>query len=74
MTVGPGTVGDILEHKHARIARRQWLQKNKPSLNQLIRWENDGGCEAACPEGCWVEPDGYCEHGHPSWLRLFRMI
>ena len=34
MTVGPGTVGDILEHKHARIARRQWLQKNKPS--QLV--------------------------------------
>lgn len=23
---------------------------------------------ACCDEGCEVEPDGYCEHGHPSVL------
>lgn len=26
---------------------------------------------AAATDGCQVEPDGVCEHGHPSWpLRL----
>ena len=23
---------------------------------------------ACCSEGCEVEPDGHCEHGHPSVL------
>ena len=23
---------------------------------------------ACCTSDCWVEPDGYCEHGHPSVL------
>lgn len=32
---------------------------------QEMEWER-GGCEAT--DGCWVEPDGYCEHGHLSWL------
>lgn len=31
--------------------------------------DDAGGCDAT--DGCWVEPDGTCEHGHPSWaLRL----
>ena len=40
----------------------------QPSLEQLMEWEREGGCEAACPEGCWVEPDGKCPHGFKSWL------
>jgi hypothetical protein len=39
----------------------------KPSIEQLKEWNSDGGCEAS--DGCWVEPDGICEHGHVSWLR-----
>ena len=35
-------------------------------LEQLQEWEADGGCEAT--DGCWVEPDGHCEHGEPSWM------
>jgi len=27
---------------------------------------NRGHCEAT--DGCMVESDGTCEHGHPSWL------
>ncbi len=34
-----------------------------PGLEQLAEWESEGGCEAT--DGCWVEPDGVCEHG---WL------
>ncbi len=29
---------------------------------------------ACCSQGCEVEPDGYCEHGHPSVLLYNGMI
>ena len=32
----------------------------------------DSGCEAT--DGCWVEPDGICSHGHPSWLLRMGLI
>jgi len=45
----------------------------QPSLEQLMEWESqDGSCEAT--DGCWVEPDGHCEHGYPSWLRYLGYI
>ena len=43
-----------------------------PDLEMLREWGNDGGSEAL--DGCWVEPDGYCEHGYPSWLIALGMI
>lgn len=44
-----------------------------PSMETLEEWNNDGGCETVgC--GCWVEPDGTCEHGRPSWLMAMGMI
>ena len=45
-----------------------------PDIQTLARWEAEGGCEAACPHACWVEPDGYCPHGHPSWLIVLGLI
>jgi hypothetical protein len=39
-----------------------------PAIETLMEWEAEGGCEAACPYGCWVEPDGMCPHDNPSWL------
>lgn len=29
-------------------------------------------CETS--DGCLVEPDGICEHGHPTWARRFGFI
>lgn len=29
---------------------------------------------ACCSEGCEVEPDGHCEHGHPSVLLAMGVI
>lgn len=29
---------------------------------------------ACCDSHCLVEPDGYCEHGHPSVLLELRLI
>jgi hypothetical protein len=42
------------------------IKVKKPSMATLEQWNNDCGCEAI--DGCWVEPDGYCSHGYPSWL------
>ena len=44
----------------------------KPTLEELQEWEYEGGCEAT--DGCWVELDGTCPHGHVSWLLYLRMI
>lgn len=38
----------------------------KPSIGQIMEWESEGFCEAT--DGCRVEPDGTCEHGHKSWM------
>ena len=43
-----------------------------PSDRTLIHWENEGYCEAT--DGCRVEPDGTCPHGHRAWLLQLGMI
>jgi hypothetical protein len=45
---------------------------DQPSLADLMEWDERGGCEAT--DGCWVEPDGGCEHGHVSWLVYLGLI
>jgi hypothetical protein len=38
-----------------------------PAIEDLWDWVDEyGKCQAT--DGCWVEPDGVCEHGNPSWL------
>jgi hypothetical protein len=44
----------------------------KPSIRTMQEWMSDGGAEAT--DGCWVEPDGTCEHGRPSWLLALGLI
>lgn len=44
----------------------------EPDIDTLWGWMDEGGCET--PDGCWVEPDGKCEHGYPSWMRLMGLI
>jgi hypothetical protein len=45
----------------------------QPDLETLIAWVDEGiGCEAI--DGCWVEEDGTCEHGCPSWLLALGLI
>jgi len=38
----------------------------EPDMETLQEWMNEGVCEAT--DGCVVETDGICSHGHPSWL------
>jgi hypothetical protein len=54
-------------------AREEVNRLPRPSLQELQRQvEEDGGCEAT--DGCFVEPDGTCEHGQPSWLLALGLI
>ena len=43
-----------------------------PTEEELIEWFMDSGCEST--DGCWVEHDGICPHGHPSWLIKLGLI
>jgi len=55
------------------LGRFQQYADDMPDEEQLLEWlEEGGGCQAL--DGCWVEPDGQCPHGLPSWLRALRMI
>jgi hypothetical protein len=44
-----------------------------PSLATLERWERQGSGHKAT-DGCRVDPDGKCVHGHSSWLRRLGWI
>ncbi len=61
---------------HRQALNPPWKEVNRmrrPSLEELQRQvEEDGGCEAT--DGCFVEPDGSCEHGQPSWLLVLGLI
>ena len=48
-------------------------KKNKaPSVKTMERWMVTGIAKAT--DGCKVEPDGKCSHGHPSWLLELNLI
>ena len=45
---------------------------NVPSNRSMKRWVMDGVAKAT--DGCRVEPDGSCPHGHQSWLIVVGVI
>lgn len=65
---------DILEAGLEEQKTNDFLEPtvDQPSLADLMEWDERGGCEAT--DGCWVEPDGGCEHGHVSWLVYLGLI
>ena len=44
----------------------------EPDEETLKYWVFDSVCDAT--DGCTVEPDGWCEHGHVSWLIYLGLI
>ena len=46
--------------------------KTPPSEQTIKRWDNEGYCRTT--DGCKVEPDGICSHGHESWLLVLGYI
>ncbi len=51
-----------------------WLEPvdEEPSESELEQYSFDGVVPAT--DGCRVEPDGYCEHGHVSWFLYLGVI
>lgn len=64
------TMRDVMEER----ARASMIRQHAASLTieDLEDAMNDGGIETA--DGCWVEPDGRCEHGFPSPMRVLGFI
>ena len=63
------------------ITKEQFLNNNKdiefkfvkvPSMKSIEKSIIDGVCKT--PDGCKVEPDGFCSHGYPSWAILLGLI
>ena len=56
---------------HSRARRPDGIRHEAtqpvPPASQIEVWVLDSVCEAT--DGCVVEPDGRCPHGHVSWLR-----
>ena len=48
------------------------VKGRQPSQPTLERWVDN--CMAKTTDGCTVEPDGRCGHGHPSWLLVLGYI
>lgn len=44
----------------------------RPDREDIEEWIFDGSAEAT--DGCFVEPDGICPHGHRSWLLVLGLI
>ena len=57
----------------ADLAQRRGEELNgPPCVEQIMEWMDECGCEAT--DGCWVEPDGHCPHGNPSWALVLGFI
>ncbi len=64
--------GIALEHYNANHPGINAIKVKKPCMATLEKWSSDCGCRAV--DGCWVEPDGTCEHNYPSWLLAMNLI
>ena len=63
--------GELADPATRRIRHR--ATEPIPDLDTIGEWLADGSeCEAT--DGCLVELDGYCEHGHVAWTRRLGMI
>lgn len=56
-------------------SREHWPEptEDQPSEDEVIAMLIDSApCTAT--DGCEVDPDGLCPHGHPSWLLVYGLI
>jgi hypothetical protein len=54
-----------------RISVKEALEASGQTLEELVF---ESVVPACCSDGCEVEPDGTCEHGHPSVLLAMGVI
>ena len=51
---------------HRKRGEKHKATMKAPSVKTMEKWMSDSKCKAT--DGCWVEPDGTCPHGHGSWM------
>lgn len=51
---------------------RHKATRKAPTVGTMERWMEEGVARAT--DGCRVEPDGVCEHGHASWILRLGLI
>lgn len=61
-----------MEREESKNVDRRIIEFPIPGLDEIEDWVNNG--YAFATDGCEVEPDGYCEHGCPSWLIQLGLI
>ena len=47
--------------------------EDEPTMEEIEEWVFDISMPRAT-DGCEIEPDGVCEHGHPSWMLKLGLI
>ena len=54
--------------------KKTWPEPTEPEPDEetIQEWVLDSVAEAT--DGCEVEHDGTCPHGHPSWLKKLGLI
>ena len=55
------------------MGERHVATMSRPDYQQIASWIMDVENTQAT-DGCDVESDGFCEHGHQSWLLRLKMI
>lgn len=65
---------DLMWDNEFPAKKRRWPEPTEPQppLKQMMEEANDSIVSAT--DGCRVEPDGICPHGHPSWLLRLGLI
>jgi len=58
--------------EHDSVKKPERAAGQIPTIEDVNKWMVDGVAEAL--DGCEVEPDGYCEHGKPSWMIRMGLI
>ena len=53
-----------------KFGERHAATESRPSTEQLMEMEFEG---YRATDGCTVEPDGTCPHGHSSWLLVLHL-
>ena len=70
MTAAPADAVEAIDNAHA------WFEVNSgwapPGEDELEEWLADGVCRA--PDGCLVEPEGWCTDGLASWWLILRQL
>jgi len=71
-TVNPKVSVSECPKCHRKLGESHLVITKHPSLATMTKWMDSGIARAT--DGCKVEPDGECPHGHLSWLRVLGYI